>query len=352
MDSVDLCRGKFKIIFKEDLVVKKLIMAAMICSLAAPAVAEEAVKVSGSVEIQYRSSDDYYDDKSVPAEYPSIEDSGETGGDVLRPEELYLQVSKKIDKGVEALIKFDGTDMDKDGDDSKYVEEAQLIFSDLGLKGLSIVVGKDEMPFGQDYEKFLFSSITHGLEIDKVWGLHGIYNFKGLGTVAAAVFERARDADTKVQDSFAARATMDKLIKNLSVEVSAARVGKNSNNPLNPLEKDESRLSGGAIFKLSDFTFHAEKTIIVDYDNIKDYDLDVTQVGVDYKFKKFLFKVRQEIIDNDNPNPLDDREELKLAGGADYYLSDKTFVAAEFEFTKWDIADDSKEVLLGVNFKF
>ena len=351
MGAGDVCRRKLKTIFKEDLVVKKLIMAAMICSLAAPAVAEEAVKVSGSIEIQYRSSDDYYDDKSVPAEYPSIEDSGETGGDVIRPEELYLQVSKKIDKGVEALLKLDGSDMDKDGNDSKYVEEAQLIFSDLGLKGLSIVAGKDEMPFGQDYEKFFFNSITHGLEIDKVWGLHGIYNIKGLGTVAAAVFERARDADTKVQDSFAARATMDKLVKNLSVEVSAARLGKDGT-ALAPADKDESRLSGGAVFKWRDFTFHAEKTLIFEYENTKDYDLDVTQVGVDYKFRKFLFKVRQEIIDNDNPDPLVDGEELKLAGGATYYLSDKTFVAAEFEFTKWDIADDSKEVLLGVKFLF
>lgn len=327
---------------------KKLIMAAMICSLAAPAVAEEAVKVSGSIEIQYRSSGDYYDDSAN--EYPYIEDSGETGGDVIRPEELYLQVSKKIDKGVEALLKLDGSDMDKDGNDSKYVEEAQLIFSDLGLKGLSIVAGKDEMPFGQDYEKFFFNSITHGLEIDKVWGLHGIYDIKGLGTVAAAVFERDRAADTKVQDSFAARATMDKLIKNLSVEVSLARLGKDSTVAA---EKDESRLSGGAVFKWKDFTFHAEKTLIFEYGNVKDYDLEVTQLGVDYKFKKFLFKVRQELIDHDDrPVLILDNEELKVAGGATYYLSDKTFLAAELEFTKWDVADDSEELLLGVKFLF
>ena len=348
MGAGDAHRIKLKKIFQEVLVVKKLIMAAMICSLAAPAVAEEAVKVSGSVEIQYRSSEDFYDDKTN--EY-TVADGGETGGDVIRPEELYIQISKKIDKGVEALLKLDGADMDKDGNDSKYVEEAQLIFSDLGLKGLSIVAGKDEMPFGQDYEKFFFDSVTHGLEIDKVWGLHGIYKIKGLGTAAAAVFERDRAVDTKVQDSFAAKATIDQLVKNLSVEVSTARLGKDRSAPA-PADKDESRLSAGAVFKLSDFTFHAEKTIIVDYDNIKDYDLDVTQVGADYKFRKFLFKVRQEIIDNDNPDPLDDREELKLAGGADYYFSDKTFVAAEFEFTKWDIADDSEEILLGVKFLF
>ncbi|MDT8317743.1 MAG: porin [bacterium] len=326
---------------------KKLIMAVMICSLAAPALAEEAVKVSGAVEIQYRSSGDYYDDST--AEYTGVEDNGETGGDVIRPEELYLQVSKKIDKGVEALLKFDGADMDKDEDDSKYVEEAQLIFSDLGLEGLSIVAGKDEMPFGQDYDKLFFNSITHGLEIDKVWGLHGIYNINGLGTVAAAVFERDRAADTKVQDSFAARATMDKLVKNLSVEVSAARLGKDSSVAT---EKDESRLSGGAVFKWSDFTFYAEKTLVFEYDNTKDYDLEVTQVGADYKFRKFLFQVRQELIDHDPPLTIGDNEELKVVGGATYYLSDKTFVAAELEFTKWDVADDSEEVLLGVKFLF
>lgn len=328
---------------------KKLFMVVMVLSLATPVMAANDLKISGAVEIQYRSSDDFYNDDS--AEY-DVTDGGETGGDVIRPEELYLQVSKKVDSGVEALLKLDGADMDRDDwsdFDSRYVEEAQIIFSDLGLKGLSVVAGKDEMPFGQDYEQFLLSSATHGMEIDKVWGLHGIYNFKGLGTVAAAVFEKDRAADTKIQDSFAARATMDKLVKNLSVEVSLAKIGKATG--ALPAEKDESRLSAGAVFKLKDFTFHAEKTLVFEYENTKDYDLEITQVGADFKFKDFLFKVRQEIIDEDNPAAADS-EELKLAGGANYYLSDKTFVSAEVEITTWDIADDSEEVLLGVKFIF
>ncbi|MDH3974247.1 MAG: porin [Deltaproteobacteria bacterium] len=333
---------------------KKLIMAVMICSFATPAIAEDGVVVSGAVEIQYRSSDDYYDD-NAPAEYPSIDHNGETGGDVIIPEELYLQVSKKIDEGVEVLLKLDGADMDRYDDnardDSKYVEEAQIIFSELGLDGLSIVAGKDEMPFGQDYEQFLLNSETHKLEIDKVWGLHAIYNFKGLGSIAAAVFERDRIANTKVQDSYAAKATLDQLVKNLSVQVSMARIGKDVG-AAPPGEKDESRLSGGAVFKWGDFTFHGERTIIIDHDHEKDYDLDVTQVGADFKLKDFLIKVRQEVIDDENPDPTEDRQELKLAGGVNYYFSDKTFVAAEIEFTKWDIADDSEEVLLGVKFLF
>jgi len=330
---------------------KKLIMAVMICSLSAPAVAEENVKVSGSVEIQYRSSKDIYEE-NVPA-HPDP-DYNPSGGDEIRPEELYLQVSRKIDKGVEVLLKFDGADMDKNtagGSDSKYVEEAQLIFSGLVFDGLTIVAGKDEMPFGQDYEKFMLNSATHELEIDKVWGLHGIFNIKGLGTVAAAVFENDRDADTKVQDSVAARATMDKLVENLSVEVSVARRGEDK--AAVPAEKDETRFNAGGVFKLGDFTFHAEQTLISNFKNEDDHDLDVLLVGADFKFKDFLFKARQEKIEHDFPTAApDDGEELKVAGGADYYFSEKTFVSVEYEFTKWDIADDTDEVLLGVKFIF
>lgn len=325
---------------------KKLFMVVMGLSLAAPVMAADDLKISGSVEIQYRSSDDYYNDKSLPLEYPSIADNGNYGGDLIRPEEVYLQVSKKMDKGVEVLLKFDGADMDKDSADNNYLEEAQIIFSDLGLKGLSIVAGKDEMPFGQDYEQFLLSSITHGLEIDKVWGLHGIYAFKGLGTIEAAVFERARDVDTRVQDSFAAKATMDKLVKNLSVEVSAARKGKDVGSG----EKDESRVNGGAVFKWSDFTVHAEKTMVQNLGNFDGYDLDVTQVGADFKFKDFLFKVRQELMDHDGAAA--DYAELKIAGGATYYFSEKVFVSAEVEHTTWDVAGDSEEVLFGVKYIF
>lgn len=329
---------------------QKLFMVVILLSLAAPAIAADDIKISGAVEIQYRSSDDYYND-SAPAEYTTVSDSGDKGGDVIQPEELYVQVSKKFDKGLEVFLKVDGADMDRNAGASNAVEEAKIIFSDLGLRGLSIVAGKDEMPFGQDYEKFFLSSITHGLEIDKVWGLHGMYSFKGLGTIAAAVFERDRAADTRVQDSFAARATMDKLVKNLSVEVSAARIGKNVGAA--PAEKDQSRLSGGAVYKWNAITVHAEKTIVLDYNNVKDYDMEVTQVGADFKFKKFLFKVRQEIIDYDNrPVAIADNEELKIAGGANYYFSDKTYVTAELEHTTWDVADDSEEVLLGLKFIF
>ena len=319
---------------------KKLFIVVMVLSLAAPAMAENEVTVSGAVEIHYRSSKDIYDDALHPDS-----DAGQKGGDEIRPEELYLQVTKKIDKGIEVLLKLDGADMDKNSDDDKYVEEAQLIFTDLGLDGLTIVAGKDEMPFGQDYEKFMLSSASHGLEIDKVWGLHGLYAIKGLGTVAAAVFEKDRAADTKVQDSFAARATMDKLVKNLSAEVSIARIGAG----LTP-EKDETRINVGAVFKWSAFTFHAEQSLISNYNNEDDHDLEILQVGADFGFKDFLFKARQESIDHDSAPG--DGEEMKVAAGADYYFSEKVFVSVEYEFTKWDIADDTDETLLGVKFIF
>jgi hypothetical protein len=327
---------------------KKLFTLLMVLFIASPALAEDDVKISGSVEIQYRSSKDIYDD--AIGSYPSNPDNGETGGDVIRPEELYLKLTKKIDKGVEVLLKFDGADMDKDGDDKKYLEEAQLIFTDIGPDGFTIVAGKDEMPFGQDYEKFMFSSATHGLEIDKVWGLHAIYNFKKLGTIAAAVFEKDRAVDTKIEDSFAARVTIDKFIKNLSVEASMARIGEDE---AAGIEKDETRLNTGAVLKWGDFIFHAERSLITNYGNLDDYDLDVVHGGVDFKFKDFLFKVRKEDIEHDFPAvPPGDGEEMKFAAGADYYFSKKVFVSFEVERTKWDVADDTDETLFGVKYIF
>ena len=60
--------------------------------------------------------------------------------------------------------------------------------------------------------------------------------------------------------------------------------------------------------------------------------------------------LRQESIDHDSAPG--DGEEMKVAAGADYYFSEKVFVSVEYEFTKWDIADDTDETLLGVKFIF
>ena len=307
-----------------------------------PASAAEDLEISGSVEIQYRSSDDRYDADPLTTNYPAGYVK-QGGGDEIAPEELYIQVKKKLPNDVEALIKLDGSDMDKNKGDENYVEEAQVILKRAFGQPLTFIVGKDEMPFGQDYEQFFLSSVTHGLEIDKVWGVHANYKIKKFGSVAVAVFEHDRGADTKLTESFAVKGETTKLVKNLSVEASIARIGKSGN-----VEDDETRINAGAVFKLGDVTIHGEATVIANYGNVEDHDYEVRQVGADWRFKKFLFKGRFEEIEDDAAVV----KENQIALGASYYFNKNTLASVEYEFTKWDGEDDVDEVLAGIKFSF
>ncbi len=300
--------------------------------MAVPAMAEDDLKISGLIEVHYRYSNDLYANE---------------GDDKFLPEELYLQFEKNIENNIGALIKLDGADMNNNSATHKYVEEAQVIFRNVGNKPLTLIVGKDEMPFGQDYERFLLSSRTHGLEIDKVWGIHGNYEIKGVGSLAAAIFEK--DAENKedvgLKDSFTVRAATSDLLEGLFVEASLAMLGKDASKA----EDDEIRLNAGASFKMAALTFHGEFTLIADYDNSPGRDLAVLQFGADYRLNELLLKARIENSDDDLAN----QEELRAAVGASYYLSSKTFVALEYEkVSKEGAGMDSDEILAGGSFKF
>lgn len=319
---------------------KVLTVLGLIFCIAAPAHAGD-VKVSGAVELQYRSGNDKHRDK---------------GGDKFAPEELYLKVSGELDKGIEGLIKFDGADMNKGGGSHKYLEEAQIIFKDIAGSPVTVIAGKDEMPFGQDYEKFLFSSLTHEFEIDKVWGLHGIAKIDGFGSFAAAVFQRdvSDNADTGLTESYAAKVKMDKLVKNLSIEASYGKIGKDE---LVPAEEDQTGVSVGAKFKVAGLTLHAEQTAIKSYKNTDTADPKVTQVGADYKIKDVLLKVRHEMIDDSvDVGGKVDGKETQSAAGISYYITPKAFITLEYEATTYDdkviVKGDEKEALLGAKVKF
>lgn len=325
---------------------KVLTLFALIFCIAAPAHADD-VKVSGAVEIQYRSSSDKYKDK---------------GDDKFQPEELYLQVSRELDTNIEGLLKLDGADMNKGTASHKYVEEAQIIFKNIGGAPVTIIAGKDEMPFGQDYEKFLLSSLTHEFEIDKVWGLHGVGKIGGFGSIAAAVFQRdpSDNADVALTDSYTAKVKMNKLVKNLSVEASYAKKGNDDLN--NPTGEDEKRMSVAAKFSVAGLTLHAEHTAFTNYEYIDKAEPTVTQVGADYKAGDFLLKVRHEIIDCDDLGGVAaagkfDAQENQSAAGVSYFITPKAFITLEYEVVKYDTdldptKDDTKEVLLGAKVKF
>lgn len=328
---------------------KGLLALGLVICMAAPATAGGGdVKVSGAVEVHYRRSSDLYAGK---------------GDDKIQPEELYIQVSKEVADNVETLIKLDGADMNnKTGSSSthKVIEEAQVIFKNVGNQPLILIFGKDEMPFGQDYEKFLLSSRTHGFEIDKVWGVHGIYKIEGLGSIAAALFERAPeydntlgvqeyvDPDTGLTDSFTAKITLDKMVDNLSVEASYASTGRDE---AVGTEVDEDRFSVGAKFNLADLTIHGEYTSFSDYKHAANSDLEVIQVGADYKIGNWLLKVRHEMSDDDVDNNND--EENRTAVGISYYFNKNALLTAELEKITYDgTKDDVSQTLIGAAVKF
>ena len=311
--------------------------------MTAPAMAGD-VKVSGVVEIQYRNSSDKYES---------------SGDDTVRAEELYIKVKKEIADNVEAMIKLDGADManGKEKDTHKYVDEAHVTFKEVGGAPLKLVFGKGEMDFGQDYEKFLLASATHKFEVKKVWGLKGVYKVDGIGSISAAVFERGPtfnndsgvygEHDTGITDSFAVKLKLNNLVENLSVEVSHAKIGKDD---ASLTEDDESRTSVAAKYNINNFGIHAEYTTFDDKGHTADAELDVIQVGVDYKLGDWLLKARHETSDDDVDNT---SEETRSAVGASYYISPKAFITAEWETTSYDGSkDDVDEFLAGVKFKF
>jgi hypothetical protein len=304
--------------------------------MAYPAGAQEGVKISGAVEIHYRYSDDLY--------------SAE-GDDRLRPEELYVRIQKEIAKDIFGMIQFDGADLvndDKLAEDDA-IEEAQVFFKNVLGSPLTLIFGKDEMPFGQDYEKFLISSETHGFEIDKVWGFHAVYKIENFGSIAGAFFKRGTSEDTGLFESYTAKIKANKLVDNLSIEASYASTGEDDSVPA---EVDEDRFSVGGVYKLPfvpGLTVHAEYTTLTDFSNTSNRDLDVVQIGADYRIDKWLLKVRNEFIDDDNPN----EEENILGIGISYYFIPSAFATVEYENVDFEGATSSTdEILVGAKFKY
>jgi hypothetical protein len=309
------------------------------------------VVISGAVELQYRHSSDVY---------------GSYGNDDIKAEELYIQAKKEIAPNIEALIKLDGADISKAHDHDidtsgitiaqldetekatsshKMVEEAQVIFKKIGGAPITLVVGKDEMPFGQDYEKFYYSNNTHGYEIDKVWGLNGKYDIESFGSVEAAFFKRdtkseSNGSETALTDSFAARATCNKLINGLSFKISYAKKGKDNSDAT---EVDEKRISVGAKYSISNLTLHFENTRLTSKDYEEDNDPSVLLVGADYLFaEKILPKCFYETLDDDDAGDQAGSAASLLGVGINYYLDKKCILSFDYVTKSYEMnSEDS-----------
>jgi len=314
----------------------KRILAAlsMIFCLAAPAMAGD-VKVSGEVELQYRLSSDNH---------------ATQGDDVIKFESIYIKLEKEVSDNISAMVMLDGADMnEQSAHDHSMVEEAQIIFKNIAGAPLTLYVGKDEMPWVQDYEKFLFNSAVHLKEVDKKLGFHGKYKIDGVGAIDLAFFERDTDNkpatkyNTGLTDSYTLMVKADKLVENLSLSAGYMVEGKDEGAEVD----DKTGFSVAGKYKVVGLTVYAEMLGIEEHDGTSEEN--ITQAGLEYGIGSWLLKGRYEIIDDDKGAGDDD---TLTAVGVTYNVSKNAYIVIEHETADPDGGTSTSESMLGFVAKF
>ncbi|MBA3065004.1 porin [bacterium] len=273
----------------------------------------EDASIGGIYDIQYRSGDSYK----------------ATGGDKFDVSALYLTVMKNLDKNIDSKLIIDGADLASETatqPSHKYVEEAQIIIRNIAELPLTVVFGKDEMPFGQDYDKSLFDSLIHSLEIDKVWGLNAGYKFNDMFKLEAAVWEQAGNTDIGISENYTTRLSLSPMDK-LAVEISFANIEQLA-------AKDESRVSAGVVYNLPAIVLYGE---YVGLDNpvttLEGYALGenptLSCIGVDVPITAvWKIKARYESVDDDSNA---DTISGVFQTGVDYVIGKNTTLMIEYQ---------------------
>ena len=271
--------------------------------------AKPEIKVSADLELFYELSKD-------------VDGSGD--GDKFQSNQLYLDIDGAFDKGLAAKLELDGADIvSSDGTvvTEKIVEEANFSVKNIGDSPVTLIFGKDEMPFGLDYDKYLNDSITHQFEIDKVWGFHGIVDLPGVGNLAAAAYQHRHsdddedEATNETGDNYTAKLTIDKLVKNLTVKISGASesyasvttTDEDTGVASTSAKDDESRWGVGAVYKIKGLgNVNAEYIAFGNLKGTPDYDPDLVTLGIQCDvIDKTALWARYEIIGDDTPDDVE-----------------------------------------------
>lgn len=255
------------------------------------------MKITADLELFYERSDDV---------------GGPGDNDRFATNQLYLTFDGELEEWLSARLKLDGADVvSSDGSTvtEKIIEEANFTMKPAADIPLKVIFGKDEMPYGLDYDKYLNDSIAHAFEIDKVWGFHFVYSLEGFGDIAAAMYEhRNGSAENEVTDNYTARVKIDELLKDVTFEVSYANE-KYTND-------DETKYSIGLIYDFID-----SANINIEYNGVQnrkgtmDYDPALLTTGLEYNYQSFVFFGRYEKIFEDAAS---DVEEDFYMGGIAY----------------------------------
>jgi hypothetical protein len=298
-----------------------------------------------------------------------FESSNDVGGsgddDKFKSNQLYLDFRAKFENNLSARLKLDGADLESsDGTtvSAKVVEEANFTAKDIGGFPVTLIFGKDQMPFGLDYDKYLNDSIAHQFEIDKVWGLHGVITIPCVGKFAAASYQHRHSDDEEVLatnetgDNYTAQLTIDKLIKNLTVNFSAATESYSDTESTDDdtggatvsAKDDESRYGAGLVYKVKGLgNVNAE---YIEFSSLKgrsDYDPSLITLGVQWDvIDKTAVWGRFEIIEEDTD---DDVETEFWTVGVKYSPTKSYTLMVEFSnFNSGDMSD-AKDLMVAKN---
>ncbi len=298
--------------------------------------------------------------------YESSKDIGGTGDDgKFKSNQLYLEIDGKFEKDLSAKLKLDGADIEsRDGKtvSAKAIEEANFTAKHIGGSVVTLVFGKDEMPFGLDYDKYLNDSIAHQFEIDKVWGLHGIVDIPCVGNIAAASYQHRHSDEDEIMasnetgDNYTAKLTIDKLIKNLTVKVSAATESYTDTSTTDDdtgvttvtAMDDESRWGAGAVYKIKGAgNINVEYIAFSSLKGSPDYDPSLITLGVQCDaIAKTAIWGRLEIIEEDTT---DDVETEFWSTGIKYSPTKNYALMLEYSNFNSNNMKDAKDLKVAKN---
>ncbi|MBT3295833.1 MAG: porin [Verrucomicrobia bacterium] len=346
---------------------KKVIMsvsAMLVCMFVVSAAMAEGptMRVSGKAEIWVEASDGLDSNK---------------GDSKMKANELYVTFDGKFDNDVSAKLKLDGADIvSNDGKvtSEKIVEEANFTFKHIAGSPVSLVIGKDEMPFGQDYDKMLSDPLVHNFEIDKVWGLNSSVDLAGIGSLGAATYYHRNSAsdrvgpDNELGDNYAVRLKLDKLIDAVAFQASFAQESYSELSVTDEADvttvtpkDDETRVSVGVVIKVAPVNVAVEYVGVQNRKGMPGYDPALVSVAGDVKVcdnVKLHAKYERILEDAD-----DAVEEDFFGAGLECAVADGVAVFVEYlnynsgdlkDASDLEVADGSTEdsVKVGVRGKF
>ena len=325
------------------------ISAATLSMYASQSYAATELKVSSDLELYYENSSNI---------------KNQDDDDQFKTQQLYLTIDGKFDDNMAARLKLDAADIVSSNGKTvteKIVEEANFTLNNIGGSPVTLIFGKDEMPFGLDYDKHLTDPLQHNFEIDKVWGVHIITKINDQHKFAAALYENRNDSESyenELTSNYVARYN-GSIVEGLDIELSFGQEQYKTSGTTGL--DDEKRYNAGLVYKFGSNNVNFEFT---EFENRKggNRNPSLISLGLERKMDKHSVWGRFERVDADEA-PSEKVEENFYSIGYAYEAAKHYTLSAEFaNFSTADykdasdlhVADGSIEnsIKLGIRAKF